>query len=325
MQSLYRRLSQIGFDSRFVRARMLPDWWDDSLAQVPANRALAEAAISRMLGLKIKDLRDPEASLTLPSISAFRLKQRRGSRPTETLAALVLAQRIAAAVAQALGDVPPFRRTRGADQMRNAILARYEFVDLDSLLDEAWRRGVAVIHMAELPRGSKKFDGMAMFCGKTPVIVLASGRDGPAWLAFHLAHELAHMMAGHVKTGQRPLVDGDLDRISTDDDERQANRFACKLLTGFGELAADAVYGMTGERLARTAREVGGKYKIDPGAVALIYGRQAERMGVAQRALQQMGVDRGAHERVAAALEIRLREDLPESTRRLLSLATESR
>jgi hypothetical protein len=48
-------------------------------------------------------------------------------------------------------------------------------------------------------------------------------------------------------------------------------------------------------------------------------------MGVAQRALQQMGVDRGAHQTVSAALETRLREDLPESTRRLLSLATESR
>lgn len=325
MQSLYRRLRQIGFDARFVRARMLPDWWDDSLAQVPANRALAEAAISRVLGLTIRDLRDPDSSLSLPSISAFRLKQRRGSRPTESLAALVLAQRVAAAVTQALGEVPPFRRTRSADQMRKAILARHELVDLESLLDEAWRCGVAVMHMAELPRGGKKFDGMAMFCGKTPVIVLASGRDGPPWIAFHLAHELGHIMAGHVKKGERPLADGDLDRVSADDDERQTNRFACRLLTGFGEFPADAVYGMTGERLARTALEFGGRHRIDPGAVALIYGRQAERMGVAQRALQQMGVDRGAHEKVSAALETRLREDLPESLHRLVALATKSR
>jgi len=324
MRDLYGRLDTVGYERRFVRAHMLPEWWDDSLAQIPANRALAEAAISRVLGLTIKDLRNPNSPLRLPSINTFRLKQRRGSRPTESLPALVLAQRVAVAVTQALGDVPPFRSTRSADQMRKAILARHELVDLESLLDEAWARGIAVMHMAELPRRGKKFDGMAMFCGKTPVVVLASGRPGPPWIAFHLAHELGHIMGGHVKRGERPLADGDLDKLSADDDERQANRFACTLLTGHEELDLRPKRGMTADRLAASAMEFGRKHKIDAGTVALIYGRQAQRMPVAQIALKTMGMDTGAREKVSAALETRLREDLPESTRRLLSLATEN-
>ena len=49
MQDLYTRLVTIGFDADFLRRAVLPDWWEDSLAGVPANRALAEAAIARHL------------------------------------------------------------------------------------------------------------------------------------------------------------------------------------------------------------------------------------------------------------------------------------
>jgi len=46
MRDIYSRLKPLGFDSGFVRELLLPDWWDDELASVPANRAIAEATIS---------------------------------------------------------------------------------------------------------------------------------------------------------------------------------------------------------------------------------------------------------------------------------------
>jgi len=46
MRDIYSRLKPLGFDSGFVRELLLPDWWDDELARVPANRAIAEATIS---------------------------------------------------------------------------------------------------------------------------------------------------------------------------------------------------------------------------------------------------------------------------------------
>src|SRR5687767_9398654 len=66
MRDLYKRLRAIGFDEKFIRERVLPDWWDDSLGTVPSNRALAEAAIARALALPVGVLRDPSASLRLP-------------------------------------------------------------------------------------------------------------------------------------------------------------------------------------------------------------------------------------------------------------------
>src|SRR5262245_18124259 len=66
MNDLYKRLRRVGFDEEFVRKNLLPDWWDDSLATVPSNRALAEASISRMLGFSVGDLRNQKQELQLP-------------------------------------------------------------------------------------------------------------------------------------------------------------------------------------------------------------------------------------------------------------------
>src|SRR6185503_20382966 len=65
MNDLYRRLRQAGFDKAFVKRNLLPDWWDDALADVPANRAVAEAAISRMLGFPVAALRNHDQVLEI--------------------------------------------------------------------------------------------------------------------------------------------------------------------------------------------------------------------------------------------------------------------
>src|SRR3982751_6031991 len=71
MKDLYKRLRAVGFDEDYVRRNLLPDWWDDSLAAVPSNRAIAEASISRMLGFPIGDLRNEKQALQLPSVATF--------------------------------------------------------------------------------------------------------------------------------------------------------------------------------------------------------------------------------------------------------------
>ena len=42
MKDLYERLRDVGFDASFVRYRILPEWWEDELAEKPANRAMGE-------------------------------------------------------------------------------------------------------------------------------------------------------------------------------------------------------------------------------------------------------------------------------------------
>ncbi len=323
MKDLYDRLRHVGFDANFVRYRILPDWWEDDLARTDSNRALAEATISRMLGFPIERLSNPGSALKLPQVSNVRLKRNKGTEAKDVFPAILLAEQTAKSLLTALTSIAPFPGTMTAEQVRETILAKRRFVDLDGLLQFAWQNGVVVLHLAELPKATKKFSGMAMFCGETPVIVLACGRDSPPWVAFHLAHELGHILLGHVTVGSSSLADGDIDQLDQDVDEKAADEFACEILTGFASPDASAVYGLTAPKLVDKARSIAAKCDIDPGTVALVYGRKADRIPVAQSALKMMGLDHGAHAKIGAALTEHLqRDDLPESTERFLSLVS---
>jgi Zn-dependent peptidase ImmA (M78 family) len=321
MKDLYERLKDVGFDANFVRYRILPDWWEDDLASTASNRALAEAAISRMLRFPIAQLRNPNFALKLPQVGNVRLKRNIGTEAKDVLPAILLAEQTANSLLTALTSIVPFPGPVSAEQVRKTILAERRFVDLGGLLQFAWQSGIVVLHLAELPKATKKLSGMAMFCGETPVIVLACGRDSPPWVAFHLAHELGHILLGHVAVGSSPLADGDIDQLDQDADETAADEFACEVLTGSASLDADAIYGLTAQKLVQKARDVAARRSIDPGTVALVYGRNANRIPVAQNALKIMGLDHGAHAKIGAALTAHLqRDDLSESTERFLSL-----
>lgn len=324
MADLYRRLKQAGYGRRFVQERILPDWWDDSLAEVPANRALAELSISRMIGFPIAALKNPDCQLGRPPTTTFRLKRRKGATPSEVSPSVVLAKRMAEAIVPNLKNTSAFTPGPNAEQIRHAILADRPYVDLEALLHYCWERGVVVFHVAELPvvQGiSKKITGLAFFVEQTPVIVLGSKRDSPPWLAFHLAHEMGHVFLEHVKAGGPILADSEIDAMVKDPEEDEADRFACTVLTGRPQIEAAPIPGWTAEVLARVARQHATPRRVDPGVMVLFYGRNADRLPAAQNALKRLGADQGAQRQIAAALRHRLRDDLPETTERFVQLA----
>lgn len=322
MTDLYKRLATHGFDQGFVRQFVLPDWWDDSLASIPTNRAIAEGAISRMLRFSLAELADPDQSLSFPDLARLKLKKARKDTEVRDLrSTILLAEQTATALVRSL-DLRRFPGTMSSRQAREAILQRRQFVDLDSLLDFAWECGIAVVHLSQMPKRLKKFSGLAMFAGNAPVIVLGAKTDSAPWLAFHLAHELGHILLGHVAVGSPVLADVDIGQVDTDEDEVAADRFGCELLTGIPEPTARAEYGMTAAKLASAVRSEAKRLRADPGVIALMYGFHAERMAVSQGALKLMGLDRGAHKTISDAFMARLNSDLPEVTERFVSLVT---
>lgn len=324
MRDIYQRLKVLGFDAPFVRARILPDWWDDAQAAVPATRAVAEFAISRFLGIPIADLRDPSVTLKLPTLSHAKLKLRSDATREKVAPGLALADRAARLVVDLLvqveGDLqlPAFTGTRTAAQVRQAILATNDNVTLRGLLELAWSNGIAVVHLADVPKGSKTFDGMACFVGKVPVVVLASRRQSPPWIAFHLAHELGHLLLGHAQPGAGPVVDAGLDGTSDDGQEREADAFAEEVLMGTRQPPLPAS-SLNGSRLAVWARNVGGRAGINPGTLALFVGRLRGRLPAAQNALKELDLDIGAQGMAAAALAAHLPDGVPEDLGRLLA------
>lgn len=326
MRDLYRRLKAVGFDRKFLMRAVLPDWWDDSLASVPFNRALAEAAVAQHLGFTVAELRHPEQDLTLPSCVNFCLKRNKNISAEKVKPSVLVARRAAQLVAGELGSLPPYSGPKTASEVRAAILAQHELVDLTALVGYCWDNGIAVLHLAHLPRLGDRFDGVALFCGDRPVIVIASPKDGPPWLAFQLAHEVGHVMRGHVKPGGDLLIDGDMTKDPDDDkQEQEADRFACEVLTDRPlALSFDAVPGLRASGLAKLARNYSKHSKVAAGTYALCYGRSADRWPVAQAALKLLQEDRGGREALARALAKHLPEDLPEGTERFLSILSES-
>jgi hypothetical protein len=301
MKDLYERLKAVGFDRDFLGRCVLPDWWADNLAEVPANRAMAETVIASRLGLDIRRLANPRAALSLPRPKHVALKRCRDSSLEEVAPAVAICQKLAELAARIARDVPTFGGPRSASEVRQAILEQHPFVDLNSLLAFSWRHGIVVVHLKVQPEGSKRLDGLATFTGKKPVIVLASRRDGPPWLAFHLAHELGHILLGHVVPGKFAVVDGNLEAATGDDKvEKEADAFAVELLTGKSELVFPAILGMTAPKLAEAARRFGEKHRISPDVVTLFYGRSAGRMPAAQLALQWLRLSSGGQARVDA-------------------------
>src|SRR3712207_1903924 len=226
MRDLYSRLAAAGYDPSFVRAHVLPDWWEDSLAENPANRAMGELAIARMLGFDVPTLHDRTAPLPTPGIGGAKLKHSKDAAATQLAPAIRLAERAVNWLLPELREVPSFAGTDSAQAVREGCLAGPNVVDLVALVEFPWTAGVPSCHLSSLPKRTKKLDGLAMVCGATPAVVLASRRDSPPWLAFHLAHELAHVFLGHVRAGQPPLIDGDLSSVNGDEEEREADEFA---------------------------------------------------------------------------------------------------
>ena len=304
---LYRRLKTAGFDRGFLRLAVLPDWWDDSLAANATTRSQVEWHVAQRLGVPLAQLRDPAQPITLPGTDDVRLKRATGGAKRGDIApGMIVARRTAAIVLPHLRNVPPLPAHLSVGDLRTWILTRHRVVDLPALLDAAWAHGIAVFHFAPLPSAARKFAGMAYYEGKRPVVIITTGYDAPPRVAFYLAHEIAHVLRGHVQPGGAMIADADLDHRTEDEDERRADRDALELLTGEREPTFRAKLGLFAPGLARAAREYEQARRIHAGTVALIYGKTAGRMPVAMQALKLMNMDTGARRLIADAMRRRI-------------------
>lgn len=295
MKSLYDRLKAHGLDRSYVRAAILPDWWDDSLFEDASNRLTAHMSLARFLGVRVQQVADPSATLA-PTLPNVRLKRGRNMVVPEVTGSITAALHIARIAADLVKGMPAFTGPQPAAEIRAKLLARrgYRWPELQNILDYCWEVGIAVIHMTRLPAGARKIAGLATFVSDRPVIVLCSGQESPAWLAFHLAHELGHIMRGHVRAGGETLVDVSLDAADEEGLETEADRYAIELLTGAPSLVISAASSLNAHALAKAAHDYGSNHGINPSSVALIYGYSQRRLNVAQAALRLMNEQTGA-------------------------------
>jgi IrrE N-terminal-like domain len=316
IKSVYKRLRDVGLTKPYVKKVALPSWWDDSLAENPAGYAQCLMILSRHLGLDLKTLQQPQSTLRLRDFGVCKYKKRKGTTDDELLLSRVIATRAAQLAGAALEkDYAPIPAS--ACDIRQAILDGAPWVGLEELLDYCWSVGIPVLHVNYFPPGAKRPDGFTLSLHGRPVIVLCRNEKQPSWLLFILAHELGHIACGHVPV-DGALLDERLQDNEPDDEEREANRFALKLLTG----KATTRIGTSGRwlnmrELAELATAYGQRNSIDPGHVVLNY---AYSMGngffsVARGALNHLYPNADALETVRNRLAVNLDwEQLPEDS-----------
>jgi IrrE N-terminal-like domain len=226
MSTLYKKLSTIGLSETYVRSSALPSWWDDELNDKPTAVLEGAGHIAKRLHLDLQSLLsdDQPAFKPLPHTKfKYHLQQQADIPSTSHQLASRVAELVAYGVQTTFIPVP-----EDVNQIRTEILLNHPKINLESILNYCWQHGIAVVYFNDYPENTRKITGLIQWQCDRPVIVLSSKQTHPAWLAFHLAHELAHLALVHVREGI--LIDDDIKQNSDDSEEIGANLFAVNLL-----------------------------------------------------------------------------------------------
>ena len=326
MAQLRRRLSKAGINPKYLKEKILPEWWDDQIARTPAGLAEVHGLLYSRAGIDLESLRDSDAPIryTRPSVKHRKPKSIDASD-------LVLSETLASRAARvaARGLATPFGgfHKTPAD-IRDALKSRgQQTPNLESLLEYSWQVGIPVIHMGTFPSGARKMEGLVTEAGGRPAVVISKNMNSPAWQVFILAHELGHVFHGHLdRTGM--LADYNLNGISEDSEEKEADLFALELLTGSPGMTFTSPYLLKAQVLASEARRLGERLNIDPGVVVLNYAKVKEGVWpLANSALKHLEIGDSAieliHRRMISGLDRDLLGD--ESYAWLLSITGASR
>jgi Zn-dependent peptidase ImmA (M78 family) len=325
MQDLYARLERAGIEKWYVREYVLPDWWDDEIAESSTGFLEAVGYIAKHLGIKPSDLRNEESSLSARDVAGARFKLRDGIHSDEVTWAQSIAVRAGEMAAYATPTSYHLSLDTTANSIRKDILENGAgWVSLENLLNLCWEVGVPVLHIPDVP--GKKMDGIVVGTDDRPAIVLSIDHKHKAKLLFILAHELGHIFHGHVGEGN-VVIDEEYTPDADDSQEQQANQFAVELIFGESDFAAGVRRYIEAAELAEIARKYGIENQISPGALVLNAAYHDSRIKNpwprAHAALNKLDPDQDAPELIRSELRERLDWSLlPEESADFLTRVT---
>jgi len=269
MLGLYRRLKGFGIPKAFVVDTILPDWWDDKIAENPSGFSQGVMMIASYLGLDPVTLRDENASIQQVLLETCKFKKVGSTADSELGLARAMMTSVAKIAISACSI--PFRTPYlTGKQVRTEILGNGEhWVSLNNLLDHVWRSGIPVVYVNSLP--AKKPFALAVCIDHRPAIVICRKDRYSAQQLFTLAHELGHIALGHVKNGSVLIDEKVKVDLLNDDEELTANEYASEVITGSHQnlrLIESTIRSWSD--LSTTAQILARQHNIDPGYIATI-------------------------------------------------------
>jgi len=274
----YELLKSNGYPRTFVQ-KLLPEWWDNSLLKTSSGALQFALIIKQRLGLEVYFSEEGSLCLTEDHFTA-RFKHRKNTHQDE----LSVVKNIGKAAASIANHIAPeySKLPNTPIELRKHIMQKTNCTDvnLEGLLEVCWSHGIPVLFLETLPRGAKRMTGMIVNHNGRPSILLGFRHNHKARQLFVLAHELAHLLLGHVND-ETLLIDEDLDsevetlneeiETTLDSEEAEADKFALDLIRGRHELSFAHLNPDQPTELAVFAMQESEQHGIDPGHIIASY------------------------------------------------------
>jgi hypothetical protein len=282
-KTLIERLRQVGFSRSAIKAAW-PSWWTDEADASPSGRAELRFALARRLGLEPKPLLGERVEFVWNDEAKFKHLSAEDEAQKAALTSFGMS------VGRLLLRATPAPATEmmAPHILRDAILAGNHFVDLSSLIATCWVLRIPIIHLRVFPLDAKSMHAMVVKVDDRFAILLGRDAGYPAPIAFTLAHELGHVMLGHLADAPA-LVDLQDPALAHDgdDQEHEADQFALSLLTGSPEPDIQTnLDRFNAPTLAAAVLDAAPRYRVEPGTLALCLAHRRRAWPVAMSALQ---------------------------------------
>jgi len=285
-RDLKRQLKAVGLTDSAINAAW-PEWWSHDADSSPSASLELRFSIARKLGIDPRSLLDIEGTPRFIWRDQARFKHLSGETDVERAAISSFGRALGAYLVSATEATTSLPREASA--LRSIVLKSQPFIRLADLLALCWSTGIPVVHLRIFPRPQKRMAAMAVRVGERNAILLAKDSQYPAHIAFYLAHELGHLLLGHVSS-DTAIVDMESDEHTQsheDVEEEAADRFALELLTGSPEpkvLTESKGYNAPG--LATAVLHAGPSLQIEPGTLALCFGYSTNNWAVVNSAMR---------------------------------------
>lgn len=269
-QRLRRELRQAGIATAAIDA-VWPQWWSEEASQSVSATAELTYTVARRLGLSPSALFDGSAKFLWRDSTKFKNLGVTSVHEQEVLAAFAVAIGRCALAATAR---PVISSLPDAQTLRATILAQGRLVDTRELLTLCWSLGIPVVQLQVFPLGSKRMHAVTVSSDGRYAILIGTETRYMAVAAYIIAHEIAHILLGHLENETSLLdVENPLELADRDTEETEANRLALRLLTGTEDPQISASTGSyNATQLAHAAMEAAGAEQIDAGVLALCLG-----------------------------------------------------
>lgn len=290
---LLKSFKGLGLTPTQVR-RLMPEWWDDEAAEDEGGLLELQILLARRLNVSLASLQSQAPQ------PAFReTTQRFKTVHPDGSSQLAVAASIGHGLAQLLASACDKRvaSALSAAELREELLAGNDSaVTLAGLCRWMWDHGLPVVHVTGWPDGLRRPDAMCVRVGDCPVTMVVRKELHPPKLAYLVAHELGHIMAGHLDAVKNAvLVDDtlpvDAQQSVKDPDEIEADSFAMTTLGGNALLKlCRSLVGpsYTELTLAVAALRAAKGTAMEPGQVILGWGRLTEDWKLTNMALKYL-------------------------------------